>query len=209
MPKSAVPPKPDTSVKTTLITVIGSVVVALVTTLGTIYVNSTGIKANTNKLDALKTKIEALDAKADALKKTNLPIGTVVASLLAQAEFAKESGDPDNFDVTKSKWTLADGKAVSGTGWAALRDNAPVPDLRGVFLRGKKNSSKREEMNKVGPHQHAIMVSNSNGTPGAVGILYSTAPDTYGPDRLVAAWNDGPETLPKNVTVNYYIKIND
>jgi hypothetical protein len=202
--------------------VIGSVVVALVTTLGTIYVNSTGIKANTNKLDALKTKIEALDAKADALKKTNLPIGTVVASLLAQAEFAKESGDPDNFDVTKSKWTLADGKAVSGTGWAALRDNAPVPDLRGVFLRGKKNSSKREEMknvgdfalgeyqaDKVGPHQHAIMVSNSNGTPGAVGILYSTAPDTYGPDRLVAAWNDGPETLPKNVTVNYYIKIND
>lgn len=101
-------------VKTTLITVIGSVAVALITTLGTIATNRNGIAEN-------QQKIQDLTQKADALGKPAVPVGTVVASLLTEVEFAKEVKDPDNFDLAKSKWTLADGKTVSGTKWASLR----------------------------------------------------------------------------------------
>jgi hypothetical protein len=201
--------KPDNSVKTTLITVIGSITVALVTTLGTIYINSTGIKANSEKL-------EVLDAKAASLQKQNSPVGTIIASLLTPAEFAKETGDPDNFDVIKSNWTLADGKTVSGTRWASLRANAPVPNLCGIFLRGK-NNGKREGIEEiplgdyradtVGPHNHDLKLSNPT-LPGG-GLLWDGGKGhSQGPSDLIFP-SSGAETQPKNVTVNYYVKIND
>lgn len=205
--------KASVSVKTTLISVIGSVLVAALTTYGTIASNSKGIQKNADKL-------EALNAKATSLEKPGLPVGTVIASLLTPAEFANAVGDPDTFDLSRSKWTLADGKTASGTAWAKLRGDEPVPNLCGVFLRGK-NNGKRENVREmdlgkydpdiVGPHQHTIMVNND--TANAVrdqgpGIVYQTGHHTDGPDRLVAAWS-GAETQPKNVTVNFYIKINE
>jgi len=196
------------TVKTTLITVVGSIVVAMVTTLGTIYINTTGIRANTAALDTL-------NAKTDAVKKLGVPVGTIVASSLTPREFAKASGDPDNLEVTKSRWTLADGKSVAGTTYATIRGEIPIPNLCGVFLRGKAN--KRAGIDEialdeyrpdtVGYHQHSAQVANPGVIAGG-GIVYGGSTRTEGTTALIAAW-PGPETVPKNVTVNYYIKIND
>ena len=209
--KAVGPENSSATIKTTLISVIGPVLVALVTTVGAIIVGSPSIRLNSEKIDNLK--------------KPSLPVGTVVASILDPVEFAKAAGDPDNFDLVKSKWKLADGSSVPGTDYAKLRGIKPLPNLCGVFLRGKKNNSAQIEMkdveeidlgfyrgDKVGPHTHSIMVNNTganviyNLDPG---IDYTIGHHTFGPDRLVAGWNDGPETLPKNVTVNYYIRINN
>src|SRR6202041_1042362 len=118
------------------------------------------------------------------------PLGTVIASLLTPVEFAKEVGDSETFDVKTSKWTLADGKSVSGTYWAKLRGNATVPNLCGVFLRGKNNGKflvgrEKNQSNKqrddiedielgaykddiVGPHRHIVRAFDSKGTvPGS------------------------------------------
>lgn len=213
----AEPAKPDNSVKTTLITVAGSILVALLTTVGTIATNSGGIKANTEKLDTMSKEIGVLEAKADALKKQDVPVGTVIASLLNQTEFAQATGDPDDFDVTKSKWTLADGKTVHGTAWAKLRSDGPVPNLCGVFLRGK-NNGKREGLEEVslgdyrpdtvGPHSHELKLSNPQ-LPGG-GLLWDGGRNhsEEPPSGLVLS-SKGVETQPKNITVNFYIRINE
>jgi hypothetical protein len=206
---------PNTTVKTALITVIGSIVVALLTTVGTIWSNTGGIREN-------KAKLDALNVQASAFR---LPIGTVVASLLKPPEFAKEVGDPDTFDVTKSKWTLADGKSVSGTRWAALRANASIPNLCGVFLRGMNNKTRTDVKevelgdftpDTVGPHTHNVRYLDPNAPETRVGasILWDGGKRfTVGPnDAFVqgVVTNEAlPETSPKNVTVNYFIKIND
>ncbi len=177
---------------------------------------------NTGGIRETKDKLDALNVQANAFK---LPVGTVIASLLKPSEFAKAVGDPDTFDVTKSRWTLADGKSVSGTRWAALRANASVPNLCGVFLRGK-NNSKRPDVKElelgdfasdtVGPHKHYVRYYDPNAPEAQVGasILWD------GGKRFTVRPNDDfvqgvptsealPETSPKNITVNYFIKIND
>ena len=64
------------------------------------------------------------------------PVGTIVASFLNDSEFAKAVGENvgDGFD--KRKWILADGSTVRDTEFARMTGNKPVPDLRGMFLRG-------------------------------------------------------------------------
>jgi hypothetical protein len=201
------------TVRTTLITVIGTIVVALVTTLGTLYSNIVGSQ----------DKIGKIQADVGAFK---LPVGSVVGSLLTPAEFAQQVGDPGNFDVTKSRWTLADGKSVSGTGWAKLRENAPVPNLCGVFLRGKNNASRsatevpelnlgQYDADLVGPHEHDIMVQRNGGPTGGGILWFGSNHGAVVLDPLVEGVHyDGNartpyETRPKNVTVNFFVKIND
>jgi hypothetical protein len=208
-----------------IITVVGSVVTAGITTFGVIRTNGNGITENQQRLKELK-------AQADTLGKPALPVGSVVASLLDAGEFAKAVGDPENFDLTKSRWTLADGKPAPGTDWAMLRSNAPVPNLCGVFLRGKSNGkfllgkaqkdatgNDRKDIDDivlgdyrddtVGPHRHKLWINNAS-SQRVTGFVYngdSTATFAYTP--MMPMSDEAPETQPKNVTVNYFIKIND
>ena len=210
-----------TTVKTTLITVIGSIVVAVITTLGTISTSSTQLRKNSEEIRENKDKLKDIKIEAAAFQ---LPVGTVVASLLQPAEFAKEVGDPETFDIKGSKWTLADGKSVSGTRWAALRGNAPVPNLCGVFLRGK-NNGKRADVKEtdlgqfspdtVGPHEHNVRFYDPSGTgKGGASIWWDGGKPFKVEKDLdfvqgIVTSDSHPETSPKNVTVNYFLKIND
>ena len=116
-----------------IIRLIGAVLVAAITTMGTIYVSRSGIAETKQKVDTLKEQ-------ADTLVLSTLPVGSVVPSLLTPGQFAKEAGDPPTFDLKQSKWTLADDKGrVPGTHYAELTGNSPIPDLRGLFLRGKND----------------------------------------------------------------------
>jgi hypothetical protein len=209
-----------TTVKTTLIAVIGSIVVAIITTLGTIWTSSTQLHKNSVEILENKDKLKGIKIDAAAFK---LPVGTVVASLLDPAEFAKEVGDPETFDIKASKWTLADGKSVSGTRWATLRGNAPVPNLCGVFLRGK-NNGKRTDVKEielgqftpdtVGPHDHNVRFYDPTGTAHGASILWDGGKGfkvEKNSDFVqgVVTSDSLPETSPKNITVNYFLRIND
>jgi hypothetical protein len=151
-----------------------------------------------------------------------IPVGSIVASMLTESQFAQEVGDPPNFNLGTSKWTLADGKPVPGTRYAALRQNEPVPDLRGIFLRGKnhgRNDGKgnSQEANlgdfqddQFEDHVHEI---NRGGTEGshdgeyALPAYHNTGVPRE-PTNYIVSGKHGNETRPRNVTVNYYIRIN-
>lgn len=59
-----------------------------------------------------------------------LPVGSIVHSMLTEAQFQAE---------TREDWILADGGSVSGSRYTAITGNSNVPDLRGIYLRGKNN----------------------------------------------------------------------
>ena len=101
----------NTALARGIITAASAILVALITTLGTIYSTRSGIAESQHKLQELSTEANKL----------SIPVGTIVASVLNPVEFAKSVGDPINFDLTKSKWTLADDKGkIPGTTYAEL-----------------------------------------------------------------------------------------
>lgn len=215
-------PGPSTSsIKSVLITVFGTVLVALITTFGAIYTSGSKIKETSDL--ASQTSVQVNKLSEDAAGKLGLiPVGSIVPSLLEPAAFAKEAGDQPTFDLTKSRWTLADGKPVPGTRYAELTGNAPVPDLRGIFLRGKNNGradgrQNPQELN-LGQYQddqfqdHIHEYNRGGNTPNGQ-ELYALPANTNGniqraPTNYIITGKHGDETRPRNVTVNYYIRIN-
>ncbi|MBN1609019.1 MAG: hypothetical protein JW940_20495 [Polyangiaceae bacterium] len=69
------------------------------------------------------------------------PIASIVASLLDETEFAAVQGPG---------WVLADGRDVTGSAYHELGKGTNVPDLRGMFLRGKNNGREDELANPEG-----------------------------------------------------------
>lgn len=210
------------TLKAAIVAAVASVITAGITTLGTIAVSSNGIKSNQKDLDAAKTQISVLQAQAKDLSKPGIPIGTIVASILTPQEFAKAAGDPLNLAVQNSKWTLADGRNVSGTDFVVVAGKEMVPNLCGMFLRGKSNGKAVgvEEIqlddyrpDQVGPHAHAVVTAG--GPDPAHGMVYDggrpSTKNKYGDAAFIE--NEGPgigaETIPKNKTVNYFIRINN
>jgi hypothetical protein len=59
------------------------------------------------------------------------PVGMIVHSMLTETQFQAING---------VSWVLADGRSVAGSIYATTTGSSSVPDLRGVFLRGKNNS---------------------------------------------------------------------
>jgi len=139
------------------------------------------------------------------------PVGTVIASMLTETQFQGQRG---------THWVLADGRTATGSKFATLFGSAIVPDLRGTFLRGKNNGVSTAIGNAAGEinlgvyqadankfHTHVINAAqetNSGGsdhisssTPGGIAYTYNTGS------------SGGTEANPRNVTVNYFIKIND
>ena len=130
--------KSSGNAKTTLITVIGSVLVAGITTWGTIHANGTKIGENSQKLDQLQQK-------ADDLSSPGTPGGTIIASVLTREQFARAAGDPPDFDLKTSKWGLADGGSVDGTGYASAASSSWLPNLEAGFPPGH-NDKRLEEV---------------------------------------------------------------
>ncbi len=90
---------------------------------------------DTDKLDnKIKDAITIID-KAEKSIMDQLPVGTIIASVLEPAVFLT--------DACKKKWHLADDSAIPiGSEYEKIVSNAKIkskhrlPDLRGVFLRG-------------------------------------------------------------------------
>lgn len=137
-----------------------------------------------------------------------------MASVLAEKDFQQANGDG---------WALCQGQSIAGSKLADATGAKTVPDLRGVFLRGRndgrfpttgKTAVAEHELgaytpDSVGPHQHKIMVPGEESQPAGADISSTISPHAAVEESsLVRSYDGATETQPKNVTVNYYCKIN-
>ena len=202
-----------------IISAISAVVVAVITTYGTIAVSEP---------EAKKVKKE-LEEISDLQRIANLPIGTIVPSMLPPSLFAKVVGDPSVFDPEKSKWVLADKqKDITNSRYGQLLNNRRyTPDLRGIFLRGmnegridgdpddnrKPGEIQRDALQKHGHETTArgLKWGEPSEVPTAKGLGYTSKGNAHAPEAQVTIVKDAnvaDETRPKNAAVYFYIKIN-
>lgn len=187
------------------ISAISAIVIAVITTYGTIAVSAP---------EAKKVKKE-LEEISDLKLIANLPIGTIVSSMLKPSLFAESVGD---LDRDTPAWVLADGRAIDATSRYSQKSGETVlPDLRGMFLRGMnegRDDGKQDPQDdrKAGGYQADTFARHDHGLffhyrsfqgedPGARPAI----------DRSTSAKSPsqgGEETRPKNVAVYFYIKIN-
>lgn len=155
-----------------------------------------------------------------------LPVGTVIPSMLSEAQFLAQNGTGD--------WYLCDGRVATGTLYASVTSQANVPDFRGVFLRGRNFGRSTATGNAAGDsalgtyqgdeyksHSHSVEVTNiqidgarikEGGSEGGSGQEQLGRATTGGSRDATltgsALASGGAETRPRNVTVNYFIKVN-
>jgi hypothetical protein len=207
-----------TAVVTGCFTVIASIGAALITANHAIDANDNGISDASQRLEILKTQI-------NDIRKMGVPVGTIVASTLTPKQFAIAADDSPDFDPQKSKWALANGDEAKGTNYAMLTGNAKLPNLCAVFLRGKKNGRSQDPSGNslanveevelgeyrpdiVGPHTHdQYLHMDKDNKTGEMGMRWDGYSNLNSP-VVVRGWNPGGENIVKNVTVNYFIRIN-
>jgi hypothetical protein len=185
------------------------------------------VTMNTNKgslpaIDVLGTKdikddiqgeIKALTDKVAAVGLSSC-LGCIEQSVLTEAQFQNANG---------SNWVLCDGRNIVGSRLAQLTGISNAPDLRGEFLRGKnfgrfgdveESALGDPKGDTVGPHTHFQRYYDPNApdTPARVGgsILWDGGKRFTDGENVFVRGVDpaNPETRPKNVTVNFFYKIN-
>lgn len=157
----------------------------------------------------------------------SLPVGTVVYSMLTAATFSSQQSPGET-------WILADGRSIAGLNLAyeTLTLSSTVPNLLGVFVRGKNNGRSDGNQNPDGDlllgqymtdrfashshggGNHSHNTSTQNGAAVQFGGLivripgvgsFNSATDSSG--TIITA-QGGAETSPKSVTLNPFIRVN-
>jgi len=156
---------------------------------------------------------QKIGSSVNELINQSAPIGTIVYSMLTESQFQDAVID------SRASWVLADGRSVAGSAYATLTSSSTVPDLRGVFLRGKNNSRTDGYQNpggelNLGQLQAQDIKSHTH--------TVSTTKPAYNPDDLPAGGladlsvadvtntttaTGGSESRPKNVTLNAFIRV--
>ena len=136
-------------------------------------------------------------------------IGEVRSSILGETIFQSVHG---------SGWVLMDGRDITGSDLHGLTGMTDAPDGRGMFMRGKNNGRSDGQENpegelslgvhqvdQVGPHNHKV--SNGRADTGFTGN--SNLPFLSGGSGPWYSQNNvSDETRPKNITINWFMKIN-
>ncbi len=154
--------------------------------------------------------IQSIAGAVNYLLNSILPIGTIAHSMLTESQFQAE---------TSVKWILADGRDVSGSDYSLETGYSNVPDLRGVFLRGKNNGRSDTTGNAsgeqaIGTYQSDTNKSHTHFLSSDV-IMNTGGPIEYdeGSELGIIPRNEtspdgGLEARPRSVTVNVFIRIN-
>lgn len=155
-------------------------------------------------------------------------VASVIASLLTEKKFK------ELYDRNGQEWVLAMGQTVStNSKYYEYTNTNELPDLRGRFLRGKNYSRSKSSGNVDGDlaladgqddtfksHSHRIYgnkfpasTSNTNGII-SVDVLKSYLENFSDPVDATFTLNENnqnkesTETRPRNITVNFFIRIN-
>lgn len=141
----------------------------------------------------------------------SLPIGSIVSSMLTDTQFKAEVGNSD--------WMVMNGQSCTGTDYGKLTGSTSVPNLVNRFLRMAKNDSEIgvKEEDAIQKHGHREWVPTGN-TKIKLGSNLSGKGFFYGRNQglsgdAVSINGSGKvrtasETRPKNMRVNYFIKVN-
>jgi hypothetical protein len=162
-----------------------------------------------------------------SLSKDSGKVGDVKTSMLTEAQFQELHGQT---------WVLMDGRSVTGSTYETITGSSTIPDARGQFLRGKNNGRSDGQQNpdgdialgtqttdKFDSHNHgggdhthtALEWGNFNNPTSSAArnrIAASSNPRRndviIGDSGTIVNTEGGNETAPKNITINYFIKIN-
>lgn len=146
----------------------------------------------------------------------NLPVGSIEFSVLDEATFQA---------VRTDGWVLMDGRDISGSALSALTGIVILPDVRGRFLRGKDHGRGIDpngdvpvgtiETEDLQTHGHAINITNIDGLTSNGALENFFTPDENNVALVginsalqVSVSPTGVESRPRNVTVNFFIRIN-
>lgn len=182
--------------------------------------------------------VNPIELEATKKSQNNMPIGMIVASVLSYDSFLDVNNvdSKDRGDMSKVTWIPCDGRFEGKSKYSKF-SGGQIPDLRGLFLRGANSygvdfpnvglvadDHKNKDEKGIGiyqedqykNHKHLIreawgfrtdrgvevpfVGSNQRPTSGEIGSVTETYRSSDGSDN---------ETRPKNVSVYYYIKIND
>lgn len=172
----------------------------------------------TNGTVADATTVNANFATLKTAVDSNGAVGDVVSSLLTEAQFQAARG---------TGWVLADGRSVAGSAYATTSGQTSVPDLRGVYLRGKNNGRADGKQNPDGEvalgtyqadtfasHNHVDGFAGVN-TTASFGVTTTAAAGNINSQsgtntnfHAITSSTGGNETRTRNVTVNYFVRIN-
>ncbi len=144
-----------------------------------------------------------------------LPVGTIIPSMLTQAQIDGEM-------FTANIWKLANGGSCVGTAYGTLTGSSTLPDLRGLFLRGKNNGRGDGVQNPDGDLALLALQTDANkahshNVTGNFGRLIRVGPTSLAPpiitgqlDSSVAytSSSSGSEMCPECVTINFFIRVN-
>ena len=138
-----------------------------------------------------------------------LRLGEVVASMLQPAQFLLVYGPG---------WVIADGSSVHGTIYETWV-GPTVPDLRGVFLRGRNYDRDLATGNAEGDltpgtfqafqlarHAHATVQMIHDDAVDGVDSTVTHSGEHHNEARDTGAYG-GDEVRPNSVTVNFYIQV--
>lgn len=183
-----------------------------------IAIQQESIQFNQPVSESTNTAIAGL---ANGLLQVFFPVGSLVDSMLTPDQFQGLVGN-------MTTWVLADGGPCEGTTYADLTGNTNLPDLRGIFTRGKNNGATTSQNNPagdlplgsynpdtLGSHDHVGLFDQGTNSrwgnqlfsTGQTLAILGTQPEGVSSDFYTG--NTGAaETTPKYVTVNKFIRIN-
>lgn len=159
---------------------------------------------------------------AKRFNESTLTVGSIQQSLLTEAQFQSLQGNC---------WVKMIGQDVTGSDYASLTGNTNLPDARDKFLRQSRLSSETNldapllgqiQEDQFQGHFHSANGAGDNvflyqrGTGGVYGALPG---GSWGDRTSIPAGNAvtdgingvprvGSETRPKNLGINFFIKIN-
>ena len=166
------------------------------------------------------------------------PIGTIIQSMLTEAQFNASLGP-----VEAAKWCLADGRNVAGSAYAQITSQNVVPDLRGAFIRGAgQNQNNQANWNggaigswhndttrtprtsafttsNPGGHTHSTSIQKTASSSGNIASGNIAFGDGY--NRTISNWTNAAgahthtitgggdaETAPVHFSLNIFIRVN-
>lgn len=179
-----------------------------------------------------EASLAAVGSSINGLLSILMPVGSFIDSMLTEAQFQTEIGNP-----SPATWVLADGRSAVGTGYGDVTGNMTIPDLRGIMRRAKNDGRSDGKENPdgdlaLGTYTASRNAAHSHGVtdPGHIhsvnlgknGNDSSTNSPPYGSkDGVTGSYNvdsnvtgisivsqGGGDAAPANITMNTFIRIN-